>query len=227
MKKTKKVVMGALTVGIIGSVLLTGAMHSHNGAEINVNSTVKQGGIFNFLDYALSNIKSKFAGRSATIQTYDENSNVIDRVHGNSIDIEADRKFKQTNEKGETIKNSSVLDITVGGKQMIHVGSSLIMYEDGLTDLFAQYNKKVDIKNQDSSTPIVNRIVNNFKNYTTGKSKIVLIRSQSGKPLATFAGNDVSYFEPGVDKSTGIQIDGKYLFIYRCDYTIYDMDLLT
>ena len=69
-------------------------------------------------------------------------------------------------------------------------------------------------------------MVNSWGNITTGRSKVVLVRSQSGKPLATFAGDEVSYFSTGIDKSTGIMIDGKYLFIYRCDYSIYDTELL-
>ncbi|MCM3273784.1 DUF5052 family protein [Paenibacillus elgii] len=55
---------------------------------------------------------------------------------------------------------------------------------------------------------------------------LILIRSQSGQPLATFVGNKVSYFATDIDKSTAFLIDGKYLFIYRCDYTIYDLSLL-
>ena len=100
------------------------------------------------------------------------------------------------------------------------------MHETDLVNIFEDYNKKIDVQNNDNSTPIIDRIINSAKNITTGKSKIILIRSQSGQPLATFAGDNVSYFATGMDKSTGILIDEKYLFIYRCDYTIYDKDLL-
>ena len=85
---------------------------------------------------------------------------------------------------------------------------------------------QVDLNSFDRSVPFINRMVNDLQNLTTGKEKIVLIRSQSGQPLATFAGDNVSYFATEMDKSTGIMIDGKYLFIYRCDYTIYDLALL-
>lgn len=36
----------------------------------------------------------------------------------------------------------------------------------------------------------------------------------------------VSVFATDIDKSTGILIDDKYLLIYRCDYTLYDTELL-
>lgn len=179
-----------------------------------------------FWDNELGKLKEAFKGRQAVIETYDENSNVIDRVEGSSISVTREDAFDTKNENGETTKKSSVLNFTIGGKSMVHVGSSLIMYEKGLSNLLEDYNKKMDIQNNDSSTPILSRIVNSAKNITTGKKRVILIRSQSGEPLATFVGNNVGYFKTDMDKTTGIQIDGKYLFIYRCDYTIYDMDLL-
>lgn len=180
----------------------------------------------NWLEYKIGSIKESFLGRELTIQTYDENSQMIDRVKGKSVSIEADDDFSLKDVNGNTVEKSSVLSITVGGKQMLHVGSSLIAYEDGLTNIFEEYVQTVDIEKFNRSVPFVNRMVNDMANLTTGRKKVVLIRSQSGQPLATFAGNDVSYFATDIDKATGIMIDGKYLFIYRCDYTIYDLALL-
>ena len=180
----------------------------------------------NWLEMKFGNIKEQFVGRELTIQTYDENSQLIDRVQGKSVSIEADDDFSLKDTEGNTVEKSSVLNITVGGKQMLHVGSSLIAYEDGLEDLFDIYSQQVDLSNFNRSVPFINRMVNDLANYTTGKDKVVFIRSQSGQPLATFAGEDVSYYATEMDKSTGLLIDGHYLFIYRCDYTIYDMSLL-
>ena len=180
----------------------------------------------NWLEYKIGSLKEQFVGRELTVQTYDENSQMIDRVQGKSVSIEADEDFSLKDANGDTVEKSSVLNITVGGKQMLHVGSSLIAYEDGLQNIFEEYVQKVDLNSFDRSVPFINRMVNDLQNLTTGKEKVVLIRSQSGQPLATFAGNDVSYFATDIDKSTGIMIDGKYLFIYRCDYTIYDLALL-
>jgi len=180
----------------------------------------------NWLEYKIGSLKEQFVGRELTVQTYDENSQMIDRVQGKSVSIEADEEFSLKDANGDTVEKSSVLNITVGGKQMLHVGSSLIAYEDGLQNIFEEYVQQVDLNSFDRSVPFINRMVNDLQNLTTGKDKVVLIRSQSGQPLATFAGNDVSYFATDIDKSTGIMIDGKYLFIYRCDYTIYDLALL-
>jgi len=171
-------------------------------------------------------MKEKLKGRTAIVQTYDEESNIIDSIKGKSISISSEDKFAVKDKEGNTTQQSSVISLTIGGKSMVHVGSSLVLYEEGLTDVFNEYSKTVNIKNFDRSTPFINTMINKMKNITTGKSKAILIRSQSGKPLATFVGDNVSYFATGIDKSTGILIDGKYIFIYRCDYTIYDLDLL-
>lgn len=135
-------------------------------------------------------------------------------------------KKKVIDSEGNTIAKSTVINMTIGGKEALHVGSSLIAYQDGLTNIFDEYARKVDIKNNDRSVPFVNRMVNDMKNLTSGKKTIILIRSQSGKPIATFAGNDVSYFASEIDKATEFYIDGKVLLVYRCDFSVYEKDLL-
>lgn len=167
--------------------------------------------------------EENFKGLEMTIQTYDEESQLIDKVTGKSIMIERDSTFDTDLES----KDSSVIQITIGDKEMHHVGSSMLIAEKGLENIFDQYTKKVDIQNMERGVPILNSIVNDFRNSFTGKQKVILVRSQNGTPLATYSGNEVSLYKTDVPKSTGILIDGKYLFIYRCDYTIYDLDLLT
>ena len=180
----------------------------------------------NWFEKKLGDLKEALVGREMVIQSYDENSQLIDRVQGKSVSIKADDEFELTDVDGNVVEKSSVLNITVGGNEIIHVGSSLISHELGLENIFDVYAKSVDLDDFDRSVPFVNRMVNELKNYTTGKDKIILIRSQSGQPLATFAGDDVSYYATDIENSTALLIDGEFLFIYRCDYTIYDTELL-
>lgn len=180
----------------------------------------------NAVKWFMGNVKEELVGRELILQTYDEDSQMIDSVKGKSISIEADEKFAIKDKEGSTVSKSAVLNITVGGNQMLHVGSSMLAYDTDLVDIFNEYSKTVDIDKVNRSVPFINRMVNDMKNFTTGTKKVVLIRSQSGKPLATFAGDDVSYYASDIDKATGLMIDGKYLLIYRCDYTIYDTKLL-
>jgi hypothetical protein len=175
--------------------------------------------------YALNSLEAALKGRVATISTYDENSQIIDRIEGKSISVASDDKFKITDKEGNTIAKSGVLSVTVGGKTMIHVGSSLIIADKELPDVFNEFSKKVDIKNFNRSIPIINRLVNDMKNYTVGQKLLILVRSQNGTPVASFVGNEVGYFATDIDKSTALVVDGKSLFIYRCDYTIYDLAL--
>lgn len=166
--------------------------------------------------------EESFKGLEMTIQTYDDESQMIDRITGKSIMIERDSTFDSDTES----KDSSVIKISIGTKEMHHVGSSMIIAEKQLENIFEAYTKTVDIENVQRGVPVLNSMVNDFRNSFDGKKKVVLIRSQNGTPLATYAGDHVSLYKTDVPKSTGLLIDGAYLFIYRCDYTIYDLALL-
>lgn len=158
--------------------------------------------------------------------SYDEESNVIDRIEATSMHISAEDKFAKRDSEGYITESSDVLSLTIGGKTMVHVGSSVVIHEKGLVNVFEEYAKTVDVTNTDRATPFLNKMVNDMRNLTTGQEYIILIRSQSGQPLATFVGDDVSYFATEVNKSTGLLIDGKRLFIYRCDYSIVPLEFL-
>ena len=176
-------------------------------------------------DNLVNNVEELFSGLEGTVQTYDENSNIIDQLKGNSIAFSANSNFIKTDSDGNS-SGGSVLDITVGGKQVIHVGSTLLFYENGLENIFEAYSKNVDFENLNRSVPFVNKMVNDMKSSFTGHNQVILIRSQSGIPLATFAGTNVSIHSTDVEKMTKITIDGKRMYIYRADYTIYDINLL-
>ena len=166
--------------------------------------------------------EQSFKGLEMTVRTYDDESQMIDQISGKSVFIQRDETFDSAEDQAD----SAVLRIGVGNRELHHVGSSMVVAETGLTNVFDEFSAKNDLQNLDRSVPIVNRMVSDFKNAFSGKKKVILIRSQRGYPLATYAGDKVSLYKTDVPKSTGILIDGKYLFIYRCDYTIYDREIL-
>lgn len=171
--------------------------------------------------------EEQYLGLSGTVRTFDENSQVIDKLSGKSVSIKSDDRFDMTDELGNISKESSVLDVTIGRSQVLHVGSTLIFSEDGLTDYMDEYGESVELETKDRSLPFVNRFFNQIKNDWTGQSKLILIRSQNGTPLATYFGDRVSTSAPeGIPNTTYLLIDGKRLIIYRADFTIYDTDLL-
>lgn len=168
-----------------------------------------------------TDFKESWSGLTMDIRTFDEKSQIIDHVSGKSVSIKRDKTFDSDNKE-----DSSVLLINVGGKTMQHVGSSLIAADYRLRDEFDSYAKKIDINNTDRSVPVINNMIHEMKNSFTGKKRVILIRSQQGYPLAVYAGDKVSVHKTEVPKSTNFLIDGKRLFVYRCDYTIYDLDLI-
>ena len=183
------------------------------GCELFTNTTV--------------NIKEEFAGLEATIQTFDARGNVIDNVKGNSIAVQTDNRFDIKGTDGTVTKESSVLNVQVGGKQMYHVGSALIMQEDGIANVLNDTNARAEIISEDSATPLLTRIKNEFQNDFTGRKATVLVRSQQGVPIGVYTGNDISTFSAkNIPNSTALLIDGKRLFLYRVEFSIYDTELL-
>ena len=168
-------------------------------------------------------IEEKTQGLAMTVRSYNENSEVIDQVKGESLMITRDTRFDTDVDS----KDSSVVDIQIGKSEMVHVGSSLVIQEYGLIDIFDQYAKTVDITNTDTrGIPVINKMMTRFKDSFSGKSRVILIRSQNGTPLATYAGNKVTPYSTDMPKATAFLIDGKLLIAYRCDYTVYDKALL-
>ncbi len=174
----------------------------------------------------VDNLVALMKGRSATIVTYNVYAQQLDRVHGTSVDIHRDGTFDSTNADGTTNADSSVLAISVGNNNMTHVGSTMIMAQDGIVDITGQLPATVDLNNTEHGTPLLNYLRQQFRNTWKGTSRTVLVRSQNGSPIAIFGGNEVEYYATDIPKSTLLRIDGKYLLIYRSDYTIYDNILL-
>ena len=172
------------------------------------------------------NTKEEWIGLEMTVRTFDESSQLIDEMSGKSLSIERNADFDSVDAEGNSKADSSVLKVTIGQYEMDHVGSSLIAAEEGLEDLFAKYQKTVTVEEDGKAIPVVNRMVSQLKKDFTGKAKVILIRSQNGTPLATYAGDKVSLYTSDAPKTSELLIDGKRLIIYRCDYTIYDRQLL-
>lgn len=172
------------------------------------------------------NFNRQWKGASATMQTFNEKSQVIDKVHGTSIQIARDTTFDTSNSDGTNKNDSQVLLISIGSGSIRHVGSTLVLNQDGLTEIMTTTNATVDLKSTERGTPWLNRLREQHQNLWAGKSKTILIRSQNGTPLAVYTGNEVEIFATDVPKSTQFRVDGKLLFVYRADFTVIDNDLL-
>lgn len=171
----------------------------------------------NFENWELS-MRSKIGALPLTVSTYDSNGQKIDQIKARSVNIHTDKEMSQKDDKGH--ENSSVIDVDYGKNRMIHVGSTMIAYE-GVRNYIDTFNKHVNINDQNHSIPLLNTMYQNFKNDWNGDSKVVMIRSQLGMPVAVFTGKHVSIHKSDMKNATHFVIDGHRLFVYRADYTIY------
>lgn len=173
------------------------------------------------LDDTGLSIKSAIKGLPITVSTYDADGQKIDQIKAKSVDLTTYAPMSKTD--GNFNELSKVIDVEYGGNQMIHVGSSLIANE-GLTNYRDEFSQHINIEDDNPSTPWLSRIYNNYKNNWSGKARVIMVRSQSGKPIAVFVGNKVRVSDTEMKSTTKLYIDGKRVFIYRCDYSIYDLD---
>ena len=125
----------------------------------------------------------------------------IDQIKAKSVNIHTDKKMSQKDDKGN--EGSSVIDVDYGHNRMIHVGSTLIAYE-GLKNYQDVFSKHTNINDQNHAVPILNTMYQNFKNDWSGDSKVVMIRSQLGMPVAVFAGKKVSIHKSDMKKSLNL-----------------------
>lgn len=102
----------------------------------------------------------------------------------------------------------------------------MVVAEEGLEDIAAEFPDTVDVATEDRSVPFIDRFANELRNEWNPKSKVVLVRSQQGHPLAVFSGDQVALGSTDIPNSTPLLVDGKLLILYRVDYTIYDTSLI-
>ena len=146
-----------------------------------------------------------------------------------SSNIVKEQSYDSDSGWGYTETLSSVVTITIDGKEVESCGSTMIFAEEGL-------NPDADFKSPDvinSTTDgslgenvIIASIVNKYKNYF-GKSRVVVIQSQLGDPICAYSGDEV-YWKVCQDlpKTTKLMIDGKALYIHRANFQIIDKELL-
>lgn len=170
--------------------------------------------------------KSNIIGTSFKVMSYDVYGNNTMTITGDKISVTLFDKIKSFD--GKPVQNQSkVLELTVDGKQVIHVGSTLVMAEKGL-DVIEDFSIPKEITSDSGLMGITstNRFLNYYKNKI-GKSKIIVIRTQQGLPIGIYQGKRVNVeVDNELPTFTRIDVDGKSLYIYRADYTILDSSLI-
>ena len=150
-------------------------------------------------------------------------------------------------------ETSSIVTVNVDSKNIESCGSTILFKDTRLNMI--DIPKEIDITNltdkatvsenndagkeNDSTDLVINGTVDTIK-YTGLKdwwanqkaagqkgNKIVLIQSQDGYNVGAFIGDDIQWKLAGkLPKTTKIVIDGKKLYVHRCNFTILDTKII-
>lgn len=169
-------------------------------------------------------------GTGGTYRTYDKTGHVMDEVNGTTLRITRDERFDEVNSDGST-SPGSMIQVQVGQNFINHVGSTAVLFENGLT-VVTPADKGFDVNSNAEGTPWLDKFMEGNRNLWKGSAKTVLVRTQDDVPVAIFAGKNVEFVGSNIPKSTVLRItqdDGtvKYALVYRANLTIYDTVLIT
>ena len=175
---------------------------------------------------SLSDLNAELNGTTGTMRTYDQNSGLVDEIHGKSFAFSRDAKFDTSDSEGGSNADSAVMAISLGDQVMYHVGSTLVFTQDGVIDVSSKLPKTARFSNTDEGTPWLNKIRKSFTDLWQGKAYTLMIRSQNGTPIAVYSGDSVTMYSTDLQKSTIFMIDGKRVLVYRADYALIPNKLL-
>ncbi len=183
-----------------------------------------------WLSNKMKNIKGELIGNHFSIDFYDNFGNNILSMEGQKVGIEANYVVsKSIDGDGTTSLNyeqTSVVTITVDGSQVAQTGNTVVFAETGIKKL-EDFNLPSDIiTNGEGTINIFDRNINKIKNLL-GTSKIIVVCSQLGVPIAIYGGEDVYWEIPNdLPKTTKLNIDGLALYIHRANYILLDSNMI-
>lgn len=179
----------------------------------------------NVISNITNRIEGALLGDDYKILSYDDYGNNTLTIQGNRVNIGI---FENEANSGADGNKSEVLEITVDGHQLLHVGSTAVFAERGINtvaDFDFDYLKNMSSKGLSTVVPL-DRSVNQIKNFL-GNDKVIIIKSQLGVVVGVYEGKSVTVEIPtDLPKMTRLIVDGKSLYIYRADYEIMDTALL-
>lgn len=182
-----------------------------------------------FFNSKVQTIKGSIAGNEYIASFYSNNGEKFMMMHGERIDLNANtvREYNYA-EGGYNKVQSSVVTITIDGKEVENCGSTVVFAEEGLEPDVDFEQQDIDSKSTGDAgeLPIVANTINRYKNML-GKARTVVIQSQLGDPICAYSGDSV-YYEVCEDlpKTTKLSVDGKALYIHRANFQIIDNSLL-
>ena len=184
------------------------------------------------LGSVINDIHGSLIGNNYTIYTYDNYGDQTLKTSGKKISITGNKtKNISYDSDGKATTGydlSSVITITIDGKEIESCGDTCIFVQKGLVPEVDFSSEEIDSSGSNGITDnaAIARKLNRYKN-DFGKSRVVVIKSQLGQPIAAFSGDDVYWEIPDdLPKMTKLMVDGKALYIHRANYQIINKDLL-
>ena len=184
------------------------------------------------LGSVINDIHGSLIGNNYTIYTYDNYGDQTLKTSGKKISITGNKiETVSYDSDGRAVTGydlSSVITITIDGKEIESCGDTCVFVQNGLEP---EVDFSLDEVNSNGGNGITDnaalaRVLNRYKN-DFGKSRVVVIKSQLGQPIAAFSGDNVYWEIPDdLPKMTKLMVDGKALYIHRANYQIIDKDLL-
>ena len=180
----------------------------------------------------IHDLHGSIIGNEYYIDVFDNTGIRTLRSHGKRIDIDnnivEEKTYSSVSDEWYSTKTlSSVITITIDGKQLISCGDTCIFYDKRLVPEYEFYLDNIDSSSSGiMDSTLISGVVNSIKNEF-GKPMVVIIKSQMGAPIYAFSGNRV-YWEVQVDlpRFTKLMIDGMALYIHRANFQIIDKALL-
>lgn len=180
------------------------------------------------IDLFRKKLEMSLLGTNFKVLVYDDYGNNNLTLAGKNVNIGLFANYANTTTAPSGFK-SEVLELTINGRQMLHVGSTTVFAETGLetvADYDFEYLEDATAKGQAIFIPL-DRSINQMANLLTGDQKTIIVKTQLGVVVGVYQGNRVSVEIPGeLPQTTRLVVDGKSLYIYRADYEIFDTAML-
>ena len=184
------------------------------------------------LQSGIHDLHGSIIGNEYNIDIFDNTGVRTLRTHGKKIDIDnnivEEKTYSAASDSWLTTKTlSSVITITIDGKQLVSCGDTCIFYDRRLTPEYEFYLEDIESSSSGlADSALISGIVNSVKNKF-GKPMVVVIKSQMGAPIYAFSGNKVYWeIQEDLPRFTKLMIDGKALYIHRANFQIIDKALL-
>lgn len=184
------------------------------------------------IESEVNELNGSITGNTYDISFYSNEGEKFMDMSGEKINMDSNIVKEPTYTDGGwgyTQTLSSVVTVTIDGKEVESCGSTMIFAEDGLkpeVDFKQPENIESTSDGKLSDNTMIASAVNKYKN-AFGKSRVVVIQSQLGNPICAYSGDEV-YWKVCQDlpKTTKLMVDGKALYIHRANCQIIDKALL-